>query len=378
MNKNHSFGKGLAVLVVILFVGINAVPSNAESIVNNSSTSFDGKTLYVGGSGPGNYSTIQDAIDNASYHDTIFVYNGTYYEQLWIDLPIQLIGESKNDTIINSKTSNTAFILLDWNQITISGFTLNDDLDAGWILRGQDPLRNINIIDNNIKTYKSPVIVFHGFKDVVIKDNIISATNRSVIDLKGGVNCTIVNNFFSNCSLQVSSGPFNISNNRITGGSIYIYSMSNSLVTWNILQNTMYHAIYVQGGSNNTFGFNIISNHLDPLAEYNSFGIFLFETQKTTITKNYISGNTFGVYLWDSRMTFVCKNTFIDNNVHALFYNTHFHFNKWSRNYWGRPRLLPKAILGLREGQFDLYFYPGFLSFDWRPAIKPYDIPRIK
>jgi hypothetical protein len=34
-----------------------------------------GKTLYVGGSGEGNYTKIQDAIDNASKGDTVFVYD---------------------------------------------------------------------------------------------------------------------------------------------------------------------------------------------------------------------------------------------------------------------------------------------------------------
>ena len=35
-------------------------------------------TLYVGGSGEGNYTKIQDAIDDASDGDIVFVYNGTY------------------------------------------------------------------------------------------------------------------------------------------------------------------------------------------------------------------------------------------------------------------------------------------------------------
>ena len=38
----------------------------------------NGKTLYVGGSGPGNYTKIQDAINNAIDGDTIYVYSGTY------------------------------------------------------------------------------------------------------------------------------------------------------------------------------------------------------------------------------------------------------------------------------------------------------------
>ena len=51
-----------------------------------------GNNLYVGGTGEGNYTKIQDAIDDASDMDTVFVYNGTYYENVFIDKTINLIG----------------------------------------------------------------------------------------------------------------------------------------------------------------------------------------------------------------------------------------------------------------------------------------------
>jgi len=44
-------------------------------------------TLYVGGSGFGNYSTIQDAVDNASSGDTVYVYDDSspYIENVVVD-----------------------------------------------------------------------------------------------------------------------------------------------------------------------------------------------------------------------------------------------------------------------------------------------------
>ena len=58
-------------------------------------------TLYVGGSGPGNYSSIQSAIDAASDGDTVFVYSGTYSEPITIEKKLNLIGEEKTTTIID-------------------------------------------------------------------------------------------------------------------------------------------------------------------------------------------------------------------------------------------------------------------------------------
>ncbi|MCK4443471.1 MAG: hypothetical protein KAW09_02940, partial [Thermoplasmata archaeon] len=57
------------VIVSAFYLVLTVIPENAKAT-----------TLFVGGSGPGNYTTIQGAIDAASLQDTVFVYNGTYLE----------------------------------------------------------------------------------------------------------------------------------------------------------------------------------------------------------------------------------------------------------------------------------------------------------
>ena len=56
------FRKGLAVCIILLFIGICIIPSNAKDTEKLLQTSR-GNWFYVGGSGPGNYSKIQDASD---------------------------------------------------------------------------------------------------------------------------------------------------------------------------------------------------------------------------------------------------------------------------------------------------------------------------
>ena len=98
-------------VIILLLVGVN-VSGDIET-KEVSTTSFDGNTLYVGGSGPNNYTKIQDAIDNASDGDTVFVYSGFYDKyngeedsSVLIDKGINLLGEDKNTTIIDGGKIN--------------------------------------------------------------------------------------------------------------------------------------------------------------------------------------------------------------------------------------------------------------------------------
>ncbi len=92
--------KWLAIGIILLFVGTCIIPATAQN-TEKSLSSSRGNWLYVGGSGPGNYTKIQDAINDSSDGDTVFVYNGTYYENIEFNKVIILIGQNRNGTIID-------------------------------------------------------------------------------------------------------------------------------------------------------------------------------------------------------------------------------------------------------------------------------------
>jgi hypothetical protein len=93
--------KVIVVGIILLLVGTTIIPSSGQKIEKTSPMASRGHWLYVGGSGPGNYTKIQDAIDNASDGDTVFVYDDSapYKEHINISKAISLVGENRKTTV---------------------------------------------------------------------------------------------------------------------------------------------------------------------------------------------------------------------------------------------------------------------------------------
>ena len=101
MNKRILIFGILFLLMFSVFIpitiGYNVKVSN---IIEQSFRSFSrGKTLYVGGTEEGNYTKIQDAIDDAVDGDTVFVYDDSspYIENLIVEKK-RFLGRNGNMT----------------------------------------------------------------------------------------------------------------------------------------------------------------------------------------------------------------------------------------------------------------------------------------
>jgi len=126
--KNICLKKSFICGIIVLLIGSGVVSAFYGNPSNNSKPMNSGNWLYVGGSGPGNYSTIQSAIDAANSGDTIFVYNKIYYENVFIGKNnIRLIGEDKNTTIIDaSNGAGNGIFIYNCDYINISHFTIRN------------------------------------------------------------------------------------------------------------------------------------------------------------------------------------------------------------------------------------------------------------
>jgi parallel beta-helix repeat protein len=278
--------KTIAIGIVFLLV-VMSFTSISGSQINNQiiKQSNRGNVLYVGGSGEGNYTTIQSAIDDAWYGDTVFVYDDSspYYGDVVVNSPktVNIIGENKQTTIVDG------YFLIRASGVKLSGFTINKNDEYCIQIQSSDNNISGNIINsgiNNIMLYPKD---FDGVcNNNVISHNIIN-TNGNGIHIETrlrGQHCdyNIIDNNIIN-SKQGSSG---------SGDGVKIKSWENDF-----FQSYCEH---------NQVNYNIITNFRN--------GVYLMEhwTEDTQIIGNTFTNNYNGIY-GSSNTVKIIGNTFTNN-----------------------------------------------------------------
>lgn len=119
---------GTAVLIFLLMNSAHVI------LPLPSCKAAEGHMHYVGGSGSGNYSTIQGAINDAADGDIIYIYSGTYYEHVTITKAIMINGNYAKNVIIDGSGSGDV-IIISAEGATVTDVTItnsgNKDQDAG-------------------------------------------------------------------------------------------------------------------------------------------------------------------------------------------------------------------------------------------------------
>ena len=149
------------------------------------------KIFYVGGVGQGNFSNLQYAINKSSNGDIIFIYNGVYNENIYINKSIDLIGENRNNTIIEGKKEFVT-IIINSSFVNISNLKIKNSLICGILIENSTNCSIYhNLIDDN--TYGINIFLSNN---ISISYNTIS--NCSNIGLEIIKNRNLSNTF--NCS----------------------------------------------------------------------------------------------------------------------------------------------------------------------------------
>ncbi len=215
------WGRSLAIIIFLIFISQPALVSvNLRNNGNVFGISYmrDGKTLYVGGDGPNNYSSIQDAINDAEDGDTIIVFGGTYEETLRINKGLSIFGKKNKEgqpPILVPKSSDfpERMIYITSENCIFSGFIingLNKSYRGIWVKGDENIISNNKIINNDIG------ISLHYCSQNIIEHNILSNNSFYSIDLhEASGNIIRWNKFFNNFwGIVTSSSPNNIFSNN--------------------------------------------------------------------------------------------------------------------------------------------------------------------
>jgi parallel beta-helix repeat protein len=397
MRKNILIGKWLVVGVILLFVTTGFIPAIAQDIETPFPASKS-NWLYVGGSGPENYTTIQDAVDNATNGDTIFVFDNSspYYEHVIIDKSIKLFGENKETTKIDGNGNGTT-VHLTFGPVTISGFTIQNG-EVGIRIWSDYNIIVSNIIKNNSNGI---VLDYNMWNHTECDNNNISfntiTNNGDAIYLYCSYRNKFVENYISDneCGIILLGPSYDLIKEKTLlpdeeyQNNIYKNTITNSTYGGIVIANYDDVNIFQNNITNNLFGvyFGIgyyascINNNIyQNIISGNTHGIFIIADadkggiELNNIFKNNIMNNNEGIYIGQAnggiaKRNNIYQNNFLGNNQTINFVNSL--FNHWVGNYWGNARLRPYPITGkLRVWKFTI---PWF-NFDWRPALKPYNI----
>jgi len=281
--------KLLVVGVIVLFLSVSVIPSTGITDVKQIvMPTTSGDTLYVGGNGTGNYTKIQDAIADSENGDTIFVFNGTYYEHFAINKSLTLIGEDKYSTIIDGE-GNAHVMDFKTNWINVSGFTIRNTRD--W---ANDCGIHISDAWGTVTKYNT------------ITDNIFVDHPMYAISMYSTSFNTVTNNTILDCRGGIESGAIHkenvISNNTIIGSWISVWGDPKSvIVSNNYLINGW---IMVSQGSNNTVINNVIENGSKILLNW--------DTTNNIVENNHLISSE-SIVLDESIQNIIRNNTFTDS-----------------------------------------------------------------
>jgi hypothetical protein len=364
--RNGLWTKVLILGITLLFLGTSSVSAFNVITTKNSKPMARGSWLYVGGSGPGNYTTIQSAVDAASPDDTIFVYNGIYFENVQINKSINLIGENIDNTIIDGGGVSDCIFMNGYTayMVNISNFSLRDgDYGIDCEMHGQintishcrfycgiemfrvgnyEP-KIIDCIFNSSATleyfYNSQILncifygndlrLWHSFGDI-----------ENCLFYGGGIEgsgCMVENSIFCNGGVTISgadAGGLSMTNCTIYNSryGVDVYEGDCYLKDCRIYNNSYDGIVLANGG--------IITNCsiYNNLIGISSGAYSLFDT---LLTDCLIQNNSdYGILFYGSpdvnHNTFIYHNNFIDNGQNANSSGNYTWFNTSIKegNYW--------------------------------------------
>lgn len=215
------------------------------------------------------YTSIQNAIDNAYNGDTIQIYSGNYSENIFINKTLSLFGNGTSSTFITGALSQNTTVVNSDNCI-ITGITFLGDATSPFsgILIKSD---NNSIIQCNISN------TYLGIYS-------ISSNNNTIVD------CELYN---------------------LSGYGVYLYKSCNNTIRNTSVEKYFWHGIEFSDNSNNNTAENCSCGYSNTMGD----GFFLRQSNNNEIKNcsSYKNGNS-GIFSTVSSHLFVYNCTIKNND----------------------------------------------------------------
>ncbi len=285
------------VIITLLLIGTGIFPSiNSQRDNYEAQMVSSGDTIYVDGNGNGDYITIQEALDASKDGDTIFVYDGIYRENLVIDTNIALIGESKEEAIIQMVNGNVCPGILCHKTFTIEHIAIRGNEDF----------------------IKYSCGIRSGENKCVINDTIISDCGTA-IGIWGPT--LISNNTFINCWYGVficrNNGDILVDKNIFLNSSLKIWDPENCFITNNKFfssgigfepQSVYEFNLFFENNSVNNKPLMYLYQESDKTITSEAGQIILLKCENITIKNQDLSSSVASIFL------LCCKNCEVNEN----------------------------------------------------------------
>jgi parallel beta-helix repeat protein len=345
------------IFLALLFSGVFILAFNIQQV------KAEPTTIIV----PDDYSTIQEAINNANPGDTVSVKAGLYHEQVVLRKPLSLVGENAASTIIEGGETFGAVVRVTGNSINISGFTVQNSPigDVGiWLDHSTNcavsrcEVRNIgtsnavggagieldycegctveksNVNDNNQgivlalshgctvhgnivdKNNKFAGIDMHFCSECMILENVLSSNEKLGIRINSSAHCILKGNNitrsgqnFGVYGYELSAFVHDIDSSNTINGKPIVYLVNG-------------HNLTVDPSTYPTLGYLAVVNSTNIIAEnltvgHNGEGVLLAYANNSIITGVTTSHNDYGIYLFNCNNCTVTENT-ATNNIYGI------------------------------------------------------------
>jgi len=283
--KHVVLGVSVALLLLCAFSGIASA-----------------KTWYVNDDGGYDFTRIQDAIDEALPGDMIFVYNGTYYEDIWISKDnLTIIGEDRDGVSISEYNSNWDFIRITANNTKFGNFTLQDSCFE----HGIESNNALKVSGSNNTIFSNKFLNIGSYGHIVIR----------------GSNNTFESNYITKCDsgIGISGSQIKILSNTIEYNNfdddeaIGLSFTRNIIISNNTIKNNSGTGICLHKSDYD----NIISNNI--IRDISFKGIELEYSKRTIITNNTIANCSYGINFYGGHSNQIKNNNILMNNLDGIY-----------------------------------------------------------